>query len=136
MQRVPYASPREGPEGERQYELGIRNACALSCSFDADGSDVVIVDVAPPEKLRLYRAELRSVGNVVIVLLHAEGDVLIARDVDRDRPTGLEPAFWHGRIRELRDHLLRHADSYDHVHDTGILSPDESAQGLATLLDR
>ena len=26
MQRVPYASPWEGAEGQRQYRLGIRNA--------------------------------------------------------------------------------------------------------------
>lgn len=135
MQRVPYVSPWEGAEGKRQYRLGIRNACALARRFDADGSDVVMLDVAPPETLSLYRTELGSVG-LSIVLLHAEGDVLIARDVERGRPTGLEPAFWHARIRELRDHLLRHADSYDHVHDTGAMSPEKSADRLAHLLDQ
>ncbi len=58
MQRVPYASPWEGAEGERQYKLGIRNACALARRFHADGSDVVLLGLAPPETLALYRAEL------------------------------------------------------------------------------
>ena len=135
LQRVPYASPWQGVEGERQYRLGIRNACALARGFEADGSDVVMLDVAPPETLALYRAELGSVGNLVIVLLHAEEDVLVARDIDRGRPTGLEAPLWHGRIRELRDHLVEHADSYDHLHDTGAFSSEQSAQKLAALLD-
>lgn len=136
MQRVPYASPWEGAEGERQYRLGIRNACALARRFDADGSDVVIVDVAPPETLALYGAELHSVRGPVTVLLHAEGDVLVARDLARARPTELEASFWHGRIRQVRDQLLAEADSYDHIHDTGAMSAEESADRLAPLLDR
>lgn len=39
MQRVPYAKPWEGAEGERQDKLGVRNACALARRFDADGSE-------------------------------------------------------------------------------------------------
>ena len=136
MQRVPYASPWEGAEGERQYRLGLRNACALARRFDADGSDVVLIDVAPPETLALYRAELTSVRGPVTVLLHAEGDVLVARDWARARPTELEASFWHARIRQLRDQLLAEADSYDHIHDTGAMSAEESAHRLAPLLDR
>jgi len=136
MQRVPYASPWEGAEGERQYKLGIANACALARRFDADGSDVVFLDLAPPETLPVYRAELASARSLVIVLLHAESDVLVARDVARARPTGLEPSFWHGRIRTPRDQLLAHAERYDHVHDTGAMSAEESADTLAPLLDR
>lgn len=63
------------------------------------GSDVVLLDVAPPETLPLYRAGLGSVRSLAIVLLHAEADVLVARDLARARPTELEPSFWHGRIR-------------------------------------
>lgn len=136
MQRVPYASPWEGAEGERQYTLAIRNACALARRFDADGSDVVLVDVAPPETLALYRAELSSASALSIALLHAEVDVLIARDIDRGRPTGLASSFWHGRIRALRDQLVAHADSYDHALDTGAISAEQSAERLVALLDR
>lgn len=136
IQRVPYASPWAGAEGQRQYERGIRNACALARRFDADGSDVVMVDVAPPDTLPLYHAELRSVDRLSIVLLHADGDVLVVRDLDRCRPTGLEPSFWHGRIRELRDELVGQADRYDHAHDTGAISAEQSAERLAALLDR
>ena len=131
-----YASPWEGAEGERQYKLGIRNACALARRFDAGGSDVVLLDLTPPETLALYRAELASVRRLVIALLHAEGDDLVARDVARARATGLEPSFWHGRIRTLRDQLLAHAERYDHVHDTGEMSAEESADRLAPFLDR
>ena len=113
----------------------MRDACALARRFDADGSDVVLLDLAPPETLSLYRAELASVRSLVIVLLHAEGDVLVARDVARARPSGLEPSFWHSRIRTLRDQLLAQAVRYDHVHDTGAMSAEESADTLAPLLD-
>ena len=97
---------------------------------------MVLVDVAPPETLALYAAELSSVGGPVTVLLHAEADVLVARDLARGRPTELEASFWHGRIRQLRDQLLAEADGYDHIHDTGAMSPEESARRLAPLLDR
>lgn len=107
----------------------------LARRFDADGSDVVLLDLAPPERLPVCRAELASVRNPVIALLHAESDVLVARDVARAHPTGLEPSFWHGRIRTLRDQLLAHAERYDHVHDTGAMSAEESADALAPLLD-
>ncbi len=96
----------------------------------------MLVDVAPPEMLSLYRGELGSVGGLAIVLLHAQGDVLVARDLDRGHPLGLEAAFWHGRIREWRDHLVAHAGSYDQSHDTGPFSAEQSAQKLAALLDR
>ncbi len=104
--------------------------------FNADGSDVVLLDVAPLETLSLYRSELSSIERLVTVLLDAEGDELVARDVARARATGLEASFWHGRIRTLRDELLAHADCYDHVHDTEAMSAEESADRLASLLDR
>jgi RNase adaptor protein for sRNA GlmZ degradation len=94
----------------------------------------VLLDLAPPERLPVCRAELASVRNLVIALLHAESDVLVARDVARAHPTGLEPS-WHGRIRTLRDRLLAHAERYDNVHDTGAMSAEESADTLAPLLD-
>lgn len=136
LQRVPSATPWEGAEGERQYRLAIRNACALTRGFDADGSDVVLVDVAPPDTLELYRAELHCLDRLSIVLLHAEADVLIERDVARGRPTELEASSWHGRIRELREELVAHTDRYDQDHDTSQISPEQSAAKLAVLLER
>ncbi|MDQ3409056.1 MAG: hypothetical protein M3469_03630 [Actinomycetota bacterium] len=55
---------------------------------------------------------------------------------DRGHPLGLGAAFWHGPIREWRDHLVAHAGSYDQPHDTGLFSAEQSAQKLAALLDR
>lgn len=136
LQRVAYAEPWEGTEGERQYRLGIRNACAPAQHFDADGSDVVLVDVAPPHTLPLYREGLRSADRLSIVLLHADADVLIERDTARGGPSGREAPFWHGRIRELRDELVAHADDYDHAHHTGEISAEQSAAKLAVLLGR
>ncbi len=88
---------------------------------------MLLLDAAPPETLARYRAELGSVSSLCVVLLHAEGDALVARDVGRARPTGLDAEFWHGRIRALRHHMVRQADSYDHVHDTGTGSAEQSA---------
>lgn len=70
------------------------------------------------------------------MLLHAEADVLIERDTARGGPGGLEASFWHGRIRELRDELIAHADDYDQAHDTGEISAEQSAAELAVVLGR
>ena len=135
MQRVPYASPWEGAEGERQYKLGIRNACALARRFDADGSDVVLLDLTPPETLALYRAELASVRRLVVALLHAEGDDLVARDVARARATGFEPSFGTVAFGRCAISCCR-TPSATTAFTTPAMSAGESADSLAPLLDR
>ena len=99
MQRVPYASPVGGHRGRASAQAQHADACALARRSDADGSDVVLVDVAPPDPLALYRHALRSVDRFLIVLLHPDADILIERDLARGRATGIDPSFRHRPIR-------------------------------------
>jgi len=72
------------------------------------------------------------------VLLHAEAEVCIARDLARDpnpRPDPEERAFWHNRIRALREQLVAYADQYDCSIDTDAMSAAEAASLLAGLLE-
>lgn len=123
---------------ERQYRVCIRAACALARSFDADAIDVVIVDVAPPSVIALYRAQLADVRALWVVLLSAPADVLIARNCARD-PKGVaadatQRDFWVARIAQLHAELLSGGHAYDQLVDTEELGPDGAANALAALL--
>jgi len=137
MLRAPQTAPWGSEEGERQYRLGIRNTCALARGFDADGCDVVIVDVAAPETLPLYRSELHSVQDFRTVLLLADPDILIARDIARDPDPHPDPAAltsWHACIRILHGQLAAESGRYDRVLDSDRASAAEIAVTLARML--
>jgi hypothetical protein len=137
--REPRVAPWEGAEGARQYRLGIANSCLLARSLDEDGCDVVVVDVAPPEVLGLYRKGLDGIAYRT-VLLRAEPDVLVRRDARRDKATydiGLPagPESWPARIRELAARLDAAAEEYDVSLDTSHRPDQDCAAELAALLD-
>ena len=130
--REPRVAPWEGAEGARQYRLAIANSCLLARSFDEDGCDVVVVDVAPPEVLGLYRKGLVGIAYRT-VLLRADPDALVRRDAQRDKetydsglPAGPEP--WPTRLDAA-------AEDYDVTLDTSHRPVQDCAAELAALLD-
>ncbi len=60
------AAPWEGEEGRRQQSLGVLNACAIARGFLAAAVEVVVVDVATPATVLVYREHLP--GCVVVRL--------------------------------------------------------------------
>ena len=129
MSVSPSVMPGAGREWDRQYELCVRNLCAVALNFDSDGALVVVLDVVEPEVLPLLRQLLSGVDHVVI-LLTAAVDVLISRDLNRDTGPQADPGAilsWHGRIRHLQERLTAHSDRYDVVIDNSHLSAQETA---------
>jgi len=61
-------APWKGAEGNRQRQLGVRNACAVAMNFCEADVDVVITDVLTPVSADLYR---QLVPNCFIVRLTA-----------------------------------------------------------------
>lgn len=136
--RAMVRAPRDGALGDaawnRTYERSIRQACLLARDFDRDGFDVLLLDVAPPETLALYRAGLAGVRSIRTVLLTADVDVLIERDRRRDPDPNPDPAAlraWHDRIRMLHGQL--EAASYDAVIENGHVTAGETAKRLLEL---
>lgn len=62
------AAPWEGPEGERQRELGARNCALLAESLAGTGFEVVTADVLTPRSLAIWRSALPEVLVVRFVL--------------------------------------------------------------------
>ncbi|MFZ5703947.1 hypothetical protein [Nitrobacter sp.] len=117
------------------YERSIRQACLLARDFDREGFDVILTDVAPPESLALYRAELVGVRAVRTVLLMADADTLIGRDRDRDpdpNPDAEALRSWHDRIRVLHGQLAAASAAYDEVIDNGAVTAEVTAKRLLT----
>lgn len=136
MERSPAPDPWEGQAGEERYRRSIRRACLIARDFDKDGYDVVVLDVAPPETLDLFRAELAGLSALKIVLLLADPEILIERDVARDETPDPDPgaiASWHDRIRFLHGQLAEAAGSYDVVIDNGRMTAEETAEKVAAL---
>lgn len=133
----PEAIPGSGSEWDRQYDLSIRNLCALARNFDQDGTDVFIVDVVEPEIIPVFRRELSGVTDSKIILLMADLEILIKRDTDRDGDPGntAEILAWHDRIRHVRDQLSSNVDLYDHCIDSSAQEPAETARAVERYLD-
>lgn len=97
---------------------------------------MIVADVAPPETLPLYQAELSDVENVRIVLLMADVETLLQRDRDRDPNPNPDPEplrIWHDRIRMLHHELASASDVYDEVIDNGSVAAEETAKRLLSL---
>lgn len=132
MARSPIEGLLGGAAWNRVYERSIRQSCMLARDFDRDGFDVIVADVAPPETLPLYQAELSDVENVRIVLLMADVETLLQRDRDRD-PDPEPLRIWHDRIRMLHHELASASDVYDEVIDNGSVAAEETAKRLLSL---
>ncbi|TEA79184.1 hypothetical protein [Allopusillimonas ginsengisoli] len=133
MARSPIEGLLGGPAWNRVYERSIRQSCMLARDFDRDGFDVILLDVAPPETLPIYRAELSDVETVRIVLLMADVETLLQRDRDRDPNPDPDPEplrVWHDRIRMLHRELASATDAYDEVIDNGSVAAEETAKRL------
>lgn len=76
------AAPWDGPEGERQRELGARNAVALSTGFIAAGVEAVVADVLSPASVRIWR---EAVPGAVVVRLVLGPDAALQRLGGRHR---------------------------------------------------
>ena len=88
------AAPWEGPEGERQRELGARSSAALAAGFGAAGFEVVVADVLTPASLRIWRL---AVPDAVVVRLVQTPDEALRRLGGRHRWITDEELRWlHG----------------------------------------
>lgn len=74
------AAPWEGEEGLRQQSLGVLNACSIAGNFLAAGVEVVVVDVATPETVDLYREHL---PDCVVVRLRVSPTEALRRATSR-----------------------------------------------------
>lgn len=96
----------------------------------------MILDVAPPETLELYRRELANVSALKVVLLLAAPEILIERDIARDHDPNDDPdavASWHQRVRMLHGQLAKTSELYDVVIDNGRVRARETAEKVAAL---
>jgi adenylate kinase family enzyme len=78
------AAPDGGPAWERQYDLCVRNLCAIAANFDRAGLATILLDVVEPRTVPLYRALLAEVSRFDLVLLTADNDHRI--DTTRHTP--------------------------------------------------
>ena len=85
------AAPGSGPEWESQYDVCVRNLCAIASNFDRAGLATILLDVVEPETVPLYRELLAGVSRFDLVLLIAEDETLLARDRGRHPDAGAEP---------------------------------------------
>lgn len=74
----PHVAPWGGLEGDRQRQLGVRNACCLARNFQADGCDTFVADIVNDATAEIYRTELSPHAPVIIRLK-------ITFDLSRDR---------------------------------------------------
>jgi Chloramphenicol phosphotransferase-like protein len=131
------AAPGSGPEWESQYDVCVRNLCAIAANFDHAGLTTILLDVVEPETVPLYRDLLADVTRFDLVLLSADDETLLARDRGRHPDAGAEPAgleAWHQRITFLRSKLAASAHLYDHRIDTTRQSPEQTAQAVRAAL--
>ena len=131
------AAPGSGPEWESQYDVCVRNLCAIASNFDHAGLATILLDVVEPETVPLYRELLAGVSRFDLVLLIAEDETLLARDRGRHVDAGADPAgleAWHQRITFLRSKLAASAHLYDHRIDTTGQSPEQTAQAVRAAL--
>lgn len=56
------------PDGPRQAQLAVRNACALAANLRGEGFDVVLADVLDPATVAVYRERLLDVLVVHLVV--------------------------------------------------------------------
>lgn len=137
MMIKPGATLGAGDEWDRQYELSIRNVCSLARNFAQDGTDAFIVDVVEPEAVPIFRSELSTISSLKIILLTADPEVLIERDLGRgDGVVDDQAALtaWHDRIRHLHQKLSSQAGLYDHCLDSSGQRPEETARAVEQLL--
>lgn len=137
MMIKPGATLGTGEEWDRQYELSIRHACSLARRFAQDGTDAFIVDVVEPEVVPILRSELSCISNLKIILLMADPEVLIERDLSRGDDVVHDQAAleaWHNRIRHLHQKLTLQADLYDHRIDSSGQRAEETARAVQQFL--
>ncbi len=122
----PHHAPWSGAEGEKQVELGIRNASALTKNFIQEGYDVVILDVVTDWSLNLYKQYLQG-NDFKIVILLPEFEELKKRN--RQRPT---TKITEGRIATLYKEQEKFT-GFDEKIDNTSLSAEDVAEKLIKL---
>jgi predicted kinase len=76
MLKKPHRAPWEGKAGHRQQLLGARNAIVLTKNFiEAEGVDVLILDVLTEETARMYKRQLAKYHPKIILLSPSLGEV-------------------------------------------------------------
>lgn len=115
------AAPWEGEEGLRQQRLGVLNACAVAANFLRVGVEVVVVDVATPDTVTLYREHLPE---CVVVRLAVSLSEALRRASSR--------RVW---LTDEEFRLLYEADAArppqaDHVLEVGALDPASQAEAV------
>lgn len=85
------AAPWDGQEGERQRELGARNAAALSDGFTVAGFETVVADVLTPASMRIWR---EAAPGAVVVRLVLGADAALQRLGGRHRFITEEELRW------------------------------------------
>ena len=124
---------------ETEYDVCVRNLCAIASNFDHAGLATILLDVVEPETVPLYRELLAGVSRSDLVLLIADDETLLDRDRGREADAGADPAgldAWYRRITFLRSKLATSAHLYDHRIDTTRQSPEQTAQAVRGALSR
>ena len=118
----PHKAPWEGKDGALQYDLGIRNACALVRNFFSDGCDVLILDVVPEERISLYKEELADLGLEIILLLPSFQEI--------QRRNASRTVYLKNEEIEMLYRSQEKLISFDRKIDTTKLSPDQVVEEL------
>ena len=136
IERAPHAAWGSA-EKERWLRDGMRRAALLAQDCAGGGTDVLLVDVAPPDLLDEFRAALGP--DAVFALLSAPVDVVVGRDTARDpdpNPDLVALAAWQGRIRMLHAQAEAARDRYDVIVDNSTSDPEPAATAVAALFER
>jgi guanylate kinase len=119
----PHIAPWEGEAGQKQLKLGVKNACALAHNFQAEGFDVIILDVLTSETAKTYREQL----NPKIVMLYPHLDAVKERNSKRSYNLQEE------RLIELHEEQAKFSD-FDEKIDNSEISAEETAKKINHLL--
>ena len=77
----PHKTPWDGAAGLAQQQLGVHMVCDLAKRFEADGWNVVILDVLSQATLKLYKTRLSE--SLKVVQLLPSYDVVLKRFNER-----------------------------------------------------
>lgn len=115
------AAPWEGEEGRRQQSLGVLNACAIAGNFIEAAVEVIVVDVATPDTMALYREHLPEC--VVVRLTVSLTEAL-------RRAAGRRVWLTNEEFRLLHEADAAHPPQADHTLDVGALDPAAQADAV------
>ncbi len=125
MLRQPHVAPWDGTQGLEQHRLGVKHACMLAKSFQAEAYEVVVLDVVWDDLGQLYRRELADRYTRIVRLMPTWGESLQRLHTRPHSITDAEAQWVYATQQSLQD--------YDYTLDNTTLSPEAVAGWLASL---